>query len=143
MTANDPETFRIHWRSAPVALLVLWFGLAMALTWPRLTAVIPLAAELLIALGLLFSLFTVAVDEDGVALFRVSRLRWSQVTAVQRRAPLGLPHLVVARRNGGTVWLPLYVQGRRRLEQALAEKAPLGNPLKLYAESVLASRSRS
>lgn len=141
MTANKPETFRIHWRSLPVALLVLWFGLAMALTWPRLKAVIPLGLELLAALWLLFSLFTLTVDEEGVALFRLSQLRWSQVTAVQRRAPLGLPHLVVSRRNGGRIWLPLYVQGRRRLEQALVEKAPPGNPLRLYAESILASRS--
>jgi hypothetical protein len=142
MPNDDSQVFRIHWRSAPVALLVLWFGLAMALTWPRLTVVIPLAFELLLALILLFGLFTVAVDEEGVVLFRLSRLRWSQVMAVQLSAVLGLRHLVIVRRNGGRWWLPLYVRDRRRLLRALAQKAPIGNPLRLYAEAEQARDQR-
>jgi hypothetical protein len=134
------ETFRIHWRSPPVGVLLLWFGLGAWLAWPRPQALIPLAAELLLALALLFSLFTVTVGADGLVLFRVNHLRWSQVADVRRARLLGLPHLVIARRNGGNWWLPLYLRGLPRLQRALAEKAPIGNPLRLYAESALADR---
>lgn len=134
---SSSRLFRIHWRSLPVAVLVLWFGVAMALTWPRLRVVIPLGVELVLALVLLFGLFTVEVDEEGVVLFRRSRLRWAQVMGVQPSSLLGLRHLVIVRRGGGRWWLPLYVLGRPRLLRALAEKAPIGNPLRLYAESAL------
>lgn len=138
--SKDPSSrlFRIHWRSLPVAVLVLWFGVAMALTWPRLRVVIPLGLELALALVLLFSLFTVQVDEEGVVLFRRSRLRWAQVMGVQPSSPLGLRHLVIVRRGGGRWWLPLYVRSRPRLLRALAEKAPIGNPLRQFAEAELA-----
>lgn len=141
MNNNSSHLFRIHWRSPPVAVLVLWFGVAMALTWPHLRVVIPLALELLMALVLLFALFTVQVDEEGVVLLRRSRLRWSQVVSVQLSSVLGMRHLVIVHRGGGRWWLPLYVQGRQRLLRALAEKAPIGNPLRLYAESALNSGS--
>ncbi|MDR3418918.1 MAG: hypothetical protein P4L83_22310 [Nevskia sp.] len=142
MTPGE-EVFRIHWRSPPVGLVVLWFGLAMWLAWPRQMLEAVLAFELVLALAVLFSLFTVAVGEDGVTVFRGSRVRWSQITAANRVRILGLPHLVVGRRNGGRVWLPLYLQGRRPLEQVLVERAPVGNPLRVYAEAVLAGRSRT
>ena len=139
---SDPrlQTFRIHWRSAPVALLVLWFGLGLWWVWPRRVALISLGVELLLALALLFSLFTVSVAEEGLILYRVNQLRWSQVSGVQRARLLGLPYLVISRRNGGRWWLPLYLRGLPRLERALAEKAPIGNPLRLYAESAIAAR---
>ena len=138
MNNNDSaRLFRIHWRSLPVALLVLWFGVAAALAWPQLKVVIPLGLELLTALVLLFLLFTVEVDDEGVVLLRRSRLRWSQVVSVKRSSVLGMRHLVIVHRGGGRWWLPLYVRGQKRLLQALAEKAPIGNPLRLYAESAL------
>ncbi len=134
------ETFRIHWRSVPVGLLLLWFGLGAWLVWPRKLALIALGLELVLALGLLFSLFTVTVAEEGLILFRVNELRWSQVSGVRAVRLLGLPHLVISRRNGGRWWMPLYLRGMPRLQRALAEKAPIGNPLRLYAESALAAR---
>jgi hypothetical protein len=143
MNNNDSaELFRIHWRSPPVALLVLWFGVAMGLTWPHLRVVIPLGLELLLALVLLFVLFTVEVDQEGLVLLRRSRLRWSQVVSVKLSSVLGMRHLVIVHRGGGRWWLPLYVRGQARLLRALAEKAPMGNPLRLYAESALDSNSR-
>ena len=80
------------------------------------------------------------VAEEGLILFRVNELRWSQVSGVRAVRLLGLPHLVISRRNGGRWWMPLYLRGMPRLQQALAEKAPIGNPLRLYAESALAAR---
>lgn len=136
MNNNDSaRLFRIHWRSLPVALLVLWFGVAMALTWPHLRVVVPLGLELLMALALLFLLFTVEVDDEGVVLLRRSRLRWSQVVSVQLSSVLGMRHLVIVHRGGGRWWLPLYVRGQTRLLRALAEKAPIGNPLRQFAEA--------
>ena len=140
MSGPRLQTFRIHWRSAPVGLLVLWFGLGMWWVWPRRVALISLGVELVLALALLFSLFTVSVAEEGLVLYRVNQLRWSQVSGVQRARLLGLPHLVISRRNGGRWWLPLYLRGMPRLERALAEMAPIGNPLRLYAESAIAAR---
>lgn len=140
MSGSRLETFRIHWRSPPVGLVVLWFGLGMWWVWPRRVALISLGVELVAALALLFSLFTVSVAEEGLVLYRVNQLRWSQVSGVQRARLLGLPHLVISRRNGGRWWLPLYLRGMPRLERALAEKAPIGNPLRLYAESAITAR---
>jgi hypothetical protein len=140
MNRSAMQTFRIDWRSPPVGLLVLWFGLGMWWTWPRRTALIALAVELLLALAMLFSLFTVSVAPEGLVLFRVNELRWSQVSGVRAVRRFGLPHLIISRRNGGLWWLPLYMGGRARLERALAEMAPIGNPLRLYAESAIAAR---
>jgi hypothetical protein len=137
---SGPLTFRIHWRSAPVGLLVLWFGLGLWWVWPRRVALAALGVELVLALLLLFSLFTVTVTDEGLLLYRVNALRWSQVSGVRAVRLLGLPHLVISRRNGGLLWLPLYLRGLPRLQQALAERAPIGNPLRLYAESAIAAR---
>lgn len=134
------QTFRIHWRSAPVGLVILWFGLGMWWVWPRELVLIALAVELVLALVLLFSLFTVSVADEGLVLYRVNQLRWSQVSGVRAVRWFGMPHLVISRRNGGRWWMPLYLYGLPRLERALAEKAPIGNPLRLYAESALAAR---
>ena len=134
------QTFRIHWAAPPVWLLLLWFAAGSWLAWPRRLALIAVALEVVVALVLLFSLFTVAVADEGLILYRVNPLRWSQVSAVRAVRLLGLPHLVIARRNGGNWWMPLYLRGMPRLERALAEKAPIGNPLRLYAESALAAR---
>ena len=59
---------------------MLWFGLGMWWVWPRQVALIALVVELALALAMLFSLFTVSVAEEGLVLFRVNELRWSQVS---------------------------------------------------------------
>jgi hypothetical protein len=89
--------------------------------------------QFVVAVALVLFLSVVSVSEDGIVLYLVYRLRWPQVMSVRRVSFLGLPYLHITRIRGFNWWLPLYFTGSRPIEQALAEKAPPGNPLRTYA----------
>ena len=131
-----------------VAVASIFFGaLALALmlyAWAYLPmigmrAIIPmlvsLAVQFILALVIQRLLFVVAISDEGIVLYRVNRLSWSNIATVRRVSVLGLPYLLVTRKKGFRWWLPLYFHGDRPIEAALAEKAPIGNPIRSYAES--------
>lgn len=131
-----------------VAVASIFFGaLALALmfyAWAYLPmigmrAIIPmlvsLAVQFILALVIQRLLAVVAISDEGIVLYRVNRLSWSNIVTVRRVSVLGLPHLLITRKTGFRWWLPLYFHGDRPIEAALAEKAPIGNPIRSYAES--------
>jgi hypothetical protein len=96
---------------------------------------VSLAAQFVLALVILRLLSVVAISDEGIVLYRVNRLSWSNIATVRRVSVLGLPYLLIARKKGFRWWLPLYFHGDRPIEAALAEKAPIGNPIRSFAES--------
>lgn len=66
-------------------------------------------------------------------MYGVNRLCWSDITAVRKRSVLSLPYLHITRAKGLKWWLPLYFTGPRDMLTAIAEKAPAGNPVKVFA----------
>lgn len=91
-----------------------------------------LVVQFVVALAMLLLLSVVSITHEGIVLYFVNRLGWSQVTGVRRVSFLGLPYLHITRAKGLNWWLPLYFAGPRSIEAALAEKAPPGNPLRTY-----------
>jgi hypothetical protein len=96
---------------------------------------VSLAVQFILALVIQRLLVVVAISNEGIVLNRINWLSWSNIAAVLRVSVLGLPHLLITRKTGFRWWLPLYFHGKRPIEAALAEKAPIGNPIRSYAES--------
>ena len=135
VSAPVQEVFRLSWRSPVVGCFALFFLLLGALAWPHVNLMLVLAAQFVVALFFLLLLSVVSITEEGIVLYRVNRLQWSQVKAARRVSLLGLPYLLISRSSGFRWWLPLYFSGSRSIEVALAERAPSGNPLRSHAAS--------
>lgn len=72
--------------------------------------------------------YTVQLRPDGVKLFSLWWLPWTDVVSVRYWKPFGLPHFRVKRRRGFSWSIPLYFVGDRDLGDAIIHAAPLGNP---------------
>jgi hypothetical protein len=75
---------------------------------------------------------TVQVRADGVKLYSLWWLPWSDVCEVRYFKLLGLPYLYVkrSRRWFGWWWIPLYFVGDSDLAQAIVDAAPSGHPFR-------------
>lgn len=128
------STFKIR-----SALLVLYQGIAFALiifwaAWPNQIAVL---IGLLFFSGLAaFTFLPVAIKMNGNGISYCGRFKlpWSDVRAVRKVNFLGLPYLLISREHGGSLWLPLYVQGASPIEVAFRKHAPPNNPIFQYAD---------
>ena len=116
-------------------MFVVFFGVLLAYGWPHVTLLLSLAVQFVLALVMLLFMSIVTVSDDGIVLYRVNRLPWTQVVAARRVSVFGLPYLLITRHRGYRWWLPLYFNGDRSIEEALVEKAPIGNPIRIYAET--------
>ena len=136
MASANAITFYISpgWHGA--WLLVLPLALVLTLTWPHFSVAISLAVQLVFFLILLALVATVTVTSQGIQLYRINRLSWSDVQAVKARSVLGLPYLHVTRTEGMSWWLPLYLRNEQGFYASVIENAPASNPLRSYAESV-------
>ena len=125
----------IGWRRAWV--LVLPVLLVFFLAWPRYTAAFVAVAHIGLCVVIVVLLGTVSVNDRGLALYRVNHLAWSNIKAVTRRTVFGLPYLQVTKVRGFTSWwLPLYLRNVSNFYASVAARAPIGNPLRSYAESI-------
>lgn len=113
--------------SAPVAFV----------TWPHLAApgiavilgVIPATAGL--AMAAASALFgRVLIEPDGLVLFRVRRIRWNDIEAVEVPRAIVLPELRLRLRHRQVrVTVPLYLRGDIPIRTALCSAAPPGHPI--------------
>lgn len=133
MSKPVQEIFRLTWRSP----IFGWFSLILlplgVMAWPHVYFMLALVACLAVAQFFMLLLSIISVTDEGIVLYRVNRLEWSQVKAVRRVSFLGLPYLLINRFNGYPWWLPLYFSGARPIEAALADRAPLDSPFHTYA----------
>jgi hypothetical protein len=74
--------------------------------------------------------YTVELRPDGIKLFRLWWLPWTDVVAARYIRLLGLPSFRVKRRRGFSWSIPLYFVGDCDLRQAIIRTAPPGNPLR-------------
>lgn len=84
-----------------------------------------------------YYLCTVQVGRDGIVLNRVNRARWQDIAAATRVSFFGLPYLKVQHKKGVKWRIPLYLRKPEEFRRALVARAPVGNPLREYAESGL------
>ena len=134
---NDTQTFHVDLfgRFALVTVVifapVLWFASDSVFTILIVVAFIAIAD-----IGTYF-LCTVQVGRDGIVLYRVNRAQWQDITEATRVSFFGLPYLKVQRKKGVRWRIPLYLRKSEEFRRALVAKAPVGNPLRAYAESDL------
>lgn len=132
---NDTQTFHVDLfgRFALVTVVifapVLWFASDSVFTILIVLAFIAIAD-----IGTHF-VCTVQVGPDGILLYRVNRAQWQDITAATRVSFFGLPYLKVQRKKGIKWRIPLYLRKPEEFRRALVAKAPVGNPLREYAES--------
>lgn len=135
MGAASEEIFRLPLGSAVVVVNALAFLVLAALAWPHLVVVVSFLLQAIFFTALVAAVSVVSVGDDGLVLYRLWRLPWSQVAGARRISFFGLPYLLVARRKGFGWWVPLYFRGARPIEAALAARAPTGNPLSGIGEN--------
>ena len=144
MSAPSAELFRLSWRSPLVAVEAIFFGALLGYAvyvgiqlsmMSMIAMLVLLAVQIVVALVIQHLLSVVAISNEGIVLYRVNRLSWSNIASVHRVSVLGLTYLRVTRKKGFSWWLPLYFHGDRPINAVLAEKAPIGNPIHSYAES--------
>ncbi|HEX8271858.1 MAG TPA: hypothetical protein VF615_04335 [Longimicrobiaceae bacterium] len=70
------------------------------------------------------------IDGEGMALYRVNRLRWPEVVAARSRRVLFLPYLVLERTRGMNWWVPLYFTGPVDVREALRRSVDPGHPIR-------------
>ena len=139
MEQDGTLTFRLPRRLqfVPLAIAILWpvtdllidfhFGMIMSLV-PGLIA----GAEWLLIWIFLVPRYTVQLRPDGIKLYSLWWLPWTDVRDVRHWKVLGLPHFRVKRRHGlwSRIWIPLYFIGDCDLAQAIVHAAPIGNPFR-------------
>lgn len=82
-----------------------------------------------------YFLCTVVVSRNGIVLYRKNEARWQDMISARRVSFLGLPYLKVERKKGLRWWIPHYLTKPEEFRLALTAKAPVGNPLREYAEN--------
>ena len=132
MSQSSNEVFRLSWRSSLIATLAIIHFVLMVFTWPHITQLI---FQFIFGAAIILFLSVIKINEQGIVLYYINKLPWSNIASVQHKTLVGLPYLIIKRQNGFSWWLPLYFQGSRPIQAALLAKAPIGNPVYTYAKS--------
>jgi hypothetical protein len=102
----------VIWLSGSLAVALVYLGMAALYAW------LPLWAS------------HVSLGPDGMNVYRsLHKVAWNDVVDARPRSILGLRYLRLQRTRGMAVWLPLYLVSHRRLDKALLDWAPRGNPI--------------
>ena len=134
---NDTKTFHVDLFGRFAVVTVVFFGPVLWIMSDSVsTLLIGLAFVAIAEVGTYF-VCTVVVSDNGIVLNRANKALWHDMTAATRVSFLGLPYLKVQRKKGMKWWIPLYLSKPEEFRQALAAKAPVGNPLREYAEDSL------
>jgi hypothetical protein len=116
--------------AGPCASLLIDFHFGMLLS--PVPDLITIAVAALVWVFLV-PLYTVQLRPDGVRLFNLWWLPWTQVREARYRKVFGFPYFLVKRRRGFSWWIPLYFVGDCDLGQAIIRAAPPGNPFRLVS----------
>ncbi len=83
-----------------------------------------------IQVALYWWLMIVVVGQDGLNLYRLRTLNWSNIREAQIRTTMGLDYLYIKRRKGMPHWVPLCFKGEGPdLLEAIQNAAPADNPV--------------
>ena len=109
--------------SCAKALIDLYFGVSPSFNLIE-------AAALGLFWTLLLRRYTVQLRPDGIKLFSLWWLPWTDVVAARYTSLLGLQSLRIKRRHGFSWSIPLYFVGDCDLGDSIVRAAPPGNPLR-------------
>ncbi len=111
---------------AILPVLLIW-RLDPVLMWESL---LPYALIYLVALAFTLFNFVLDVHPEGLRLYHVNRLVWSDIRSARTRRVLFLPYLVLQRKRGMQWWVPLYFTGPVDLREALRQAVPPEHPIR-------------
>lgn len=138
--SSAAQTFRVD-LFGPFGLLgVVIFAPVLWIASDNIVALVVGLVFIVAAALATYFLCTVVVSGTGIVLYRINKARWQEITAAKRVSFLGLPYLKIEREKGLRWWIPLYLTKPEEFRLALKAKAPVGNPLKEYAESRINDR---
>ena len=132
MEQDDSDSFRLP-RRWQVVFAVLFSFPALALVLEAPLFGVPLLAAVALLWTFCLRHYTVQLGQEGIKLYGLWWLPWTDVTAVTYWSVFGLPYFRVKRRGGFSWWIPLFFAGDRDLGQALINTAPPGNPFRLVS----------
>ena len=72
---------------------------------------------------------TIRISNEGIVLYRVNKLVWSDIVETYKYNLLGLPHIRIKRKKGMNWSLPLYFIGDNTIKEALLKYVPQSNSL--------------
>jgi hypothetical protein len=116
--------------------ILLLFGIpVLVLAWTT-SPLLGIAASFVLTINVLtiWRCSTVRIADDGIELYRINRMRWSDITRARLRHVFALPYVVIGRARGMPWMIPLYFVGEGDLRQALVRLAPRGHPIRACIE---------
>ena len=72
---------------------------------------------------------TIRISNEGIVLYRVNKLVWSDIVETYKYNFFGLPYIRIKRKKGMHWWLPLYFIGENTIKEALLKYVPQNNSL--------------
>jgi hypothetical protein len=133
MATLRPEQFTLSWPWAALFVVLQLPLAAIALVvWWSGSVVVGIAYLVMAGLYAWLPVWAthVSVGPDGLNIYRsLYRVRWSDVVEAKPRSVLGLRYVRLQRMHRVAVWLPLYLVSDRRLDVALRDWVPKGNPI--------------
>ncbi len=131
-TMSSEASYRYHLPHR-VSLSGIFAGMWFSLLWywgsPSLDALILVTLNVVVVLVGIWSISIVEINHNGVVLYRVNKLVWSDVHSAKRVKFFGLNHIRVKRKKGFPLWIPMYFKGHRPIEKALVACAPTASAL--------------
>ena len=128
------QTFHVDLLGRFGLLSVFFFAPVLWIAADSLPTLLIGVAFIIVAEFLTYFLCTVVVNDEGIVLNRAYTARWQDMTAAKQVSFLGLPYLKLERDKNLKWWVPLYLTRPNEFRLALTAKAPVGNPMREYAE---------
>jgi hypothetical protein len=130
-------TFRLprRWQIGLLVIAILGpcFSILLVLAHGMILPAVPYVFAIsiwILAWILLMPRYTVQVRPDGVKLYGLWWLPWTDVVAVRHQRIFGIPHFRVKRNRGFSWSIPLYFVGGGDLGDAIVNAAPPDNPFR-------------
>ena len=128
----NTETFRIDFLRTP--FIVIYVALLAWLLFLSLDVgpiiLVVAHAPVVLAAPVAWYLFVVQIGPQGIALNRMYRVRWAEITKAKELSFFGLPYLRLWRVSGFfPLWVPLYVRRSHHLISCLQAWCPSDNPI--------------
>ena len=138
LITGEAKTFHVDLFGRFGLVTVVLFVLILIIMWVASDSIsfsflVALAYVAVMEIGTYY-ICTVVVGRNGIVLYRINKAEWQDMIAATQVSFLGLPYLKVERIKGLTWRIPLYLTKPDEFRHALVANAPVGNPLRKFAE---------
>ena len=128
--SDNPVKFHMPWRIVFSLLCVLaWFSMLFAVREVTVGIVVSITINAALPLIGFWYISTMSISSDGLTLYRINKLVWSEIVDAKATKIFGLKSIRVKRKKGMSWSLPLYFEGPEEVVDVLIRCVPKGNPL--------------